>query len=118
MRTLTAILVFLALTFGASADGCVPTTSDPEIVVPGTDLKNWFYVDNDLCQLPPDGSLEPNDIFDWYTGGSYGGEPGGACFLSIWIYEESNGIEGLQRGDVMVDNTCGGMIEADTLTPY
>ena len=45
-------------------------------------------MDNDLCQ--PD------------------------CLFSIWLYQESNGIPGLQRGDEVVDNTCHGMIEADT----
>jgi len=48
-----------------------------------------YYVDNDLCQ------------------------PG--CIYSIWVYEETNGIEGLQRGDEFVDDTCHGLIEADTI---
>jgi hypothetical protein len=49
-----------------------------------------FYVDNDLCQP--------------------------VCLFSIWIYQESNGIEGLQRGDEVVDDTCGGAAgEADTI---
>ena len=46
-----------------------------------------YYVDNDVCQ------------------------PG--CIFSIWIYQESNGISGLQRGDSVVDDTCHGMIESD-----
>lgn len=32
-----------------------------------------------------------------------------------WIYEESNGIDGLQRRDPLEDGTCHGMIEPDTL---
>lgn len=36
------------------------------------------------------------------------------CLLSLYVYEESNGIDGLQRGDDQVDDTCGGQIEADT----
>ena len=48
-----------------------------------------YYVDNDLCQ------------------------PG--CAFSIWVYEETNGIAGLQRGDEVVDDTCHGSIEADTI---
>lgn len=47
------------------------------------------YVDNDLCQP--------------------------ACLASVWIYQESNGIDGLQRGDEVVDHTCGGKFPADTL---
>lgn len=50
------------------------------------------YVDNDLCQ--PE------------------------CLFSIWFYSEANGIEGLQRGDEVVDDTCGGMIDSDVLTFY
>ena len=46
-----------------------------------------LYVDNDLCQ------------------------PG--CVLSIWIYEESNSIPGLQRQDSGRDDTCGGKIDPD-----
>lgn len=34
---------------------------------------------------------------------------------SIWVYEESNGHEGLQRGDEVYDDTCHGQIEADTI---
>jgi hypothetical protein len=49
-----------------------------------------FYVDNDACQ--PD------------------------CGYSIWIYQESNGIAGLQRGDEVHDDTCGGAAgESDTI---
>lgn len=47
-----------------------------------------FYVDNDLCQ--PE------------------------CLASAWIYQESNGIDGLQRRDHVYDDTCAGMIEPDT----
>lgn len=48
-----------------------------------------YYVDNDACQ--PE------------------------CIFSIWVYQESNGIAGLQRSDEQVDNTCGGAIESDTI---
>ncbi len=33
----------------------------------------------------------------------------------IWVYEESNGIAGLQRGDEVVDDTCHGLIDADEI---
>lgn len=36
------------------------------------------------------------------------------CLFSYWAYEETNGIPGLQRGDMVVDDTCHWMIEADT----
>lgn len=32
----------------------------------------------------------------------------------VWIYEESNGIAGLQRFDGPADDTCHGMIAPDT----
>lgn len=49
-----------------------------------------LYVDNDLCQ--PD------------------------CLFSAWVYQESNEIDGLQRGDEVVDDTCGGAAgESDTI---
>lgn len=37
------------------------------------------------------------------------------CGPYFWIYEESNGIAGLQRGDEVVDDTCHGMIQPDTI---
>jgi hypothetical protein len=47
-----------------------------------------FYVDNDLCQ---------------------------ECISSVWIYQESNLIDGLQRGDEVVDDTCGGVFPSDRI---
>lgn len=35
------------------------------------------------------------------------------CGPSLRIYEESNGIGGLQRGDDVQDDTCHGMISPD-----
>ncbi len=64
------------------------------------DADRFVYVDNDPCQLQ-------------------------ACGLSLWIYEESNGYEGLQRKDTptgddryapwLKDDTCGGLIQPDTI---
>ena len=65
------------------------------------DADRFVYVDNDPCQL--DG-----------------------CTLSLWIYEESNGYEGLQRQDAptwdeehrpwwLKDDTCDGLIAPDTI---
>lgn len=34
---------------------------------------------------------------------------------AVWIYQESNGIAGLQRADEMGDDTCHGLIEGDTV---
>jgi hypothetical protein len=60
----------------------------PTTSVPEVDA-GGFYVDNDLCQP--------------------------TCVFSIWIYQESNGILGLQRGDEVHDDTCAGQIDPDTI---
>ena len=39
-------------------------------------------------------------------------QPG--CLLSLWAYAETNHIAGLQRSDRTWDDTCGGMIDADS----
>lgn len=49
-----------------------------------------YYVDNDFCQL---------DL----------------CGFSIWIYEETNDMAGLQRDDGFLDTTCDGEVVADTI---
>ena len=37
-------------------------------------------------------------------------------FLSVWVYEESNGIDGLQRDDVRSDvSGCDGAVAGDTI---
>lgn len=65
-----------------------------------------IYIESDSCQrLPEDLVAE---------------DPEG-CTFSIWAYEETNGIDGLQRNDpgmdddltTPVDDTCGGAIESD-----
>lgn len=43
------------------------------------------------------------------------GRPCPSHLFSFWVYEESNGIDGLQRGDPVVDDTCHGMISPDLL---
>jgi len=81
-------LAALAIAMPAGADHCVGyTTSAPEVA--DSTSGATYYVDNDLCQ--PD------------------------CIFSIWVYEESNAIDGLQRGDEVIDDTCHGLIEADTI---
>lgn len=80
-------VVAIALAVPVSAQQCVPTTSNPEVTqeVAG----KTFYVDNDEC--------------------------GNQCLFSIWIYEEDNGIKGLQRNDSFKDDTCKGQIPSDLI---
>jgi hypothetical protein len=86
----TIPLIALLLASGlARAGGC--ETSAPELTLETP--AGTFYVDNDLCQLD------------------------GSCLFSIWIYQETNGQPGLQRGDeTCVDESCNcdGM-ETDTI---
>lgn len=39
----------------------------------------------------------------------------GSCIASAWVYQEMNGIDGLQRQDAYRDDTCGGRFPADLL---
>ena len=92
MRTILTLAACLALAIPAGADHCTTySTASPEITLdPAPGVASRYYWDNDWCQ------------------------PGCSIF-SFWIYEESNGIDGLQRGDEWVDDTCHGMIAADRL---
>lgn len=89
--TRTFLILIAALTLSltsANAEHCSSySTSTPEVDM--THSGSPYYIDNDPCQ--PE------------------------CHSSTWIYEESNGISGLQRGDEVVDDTCHGMIDGDTI---
>lgn len=95
-------LLALAAVLGTSAAECVPTRSDgaPDLseqtlTVAAGDV-GTFYVTNDVCQL------------------IRGGQP---CFWAVHVYEESNGLDGLQRRDHYDwDDACG--LPADTLVEY
>lgn len=79
MSVCALLTLALALpALGAGCEGTTSTTSTSQVVVGA----GGFYVANDICQ------------------------PG--CTFSIWIYQESNGVPGLQRGDTMRDDTCNG----------
>jgi hypothetical protein len=93
MTTVLLLSFALVLAAPALAEECTPSSSSPEFTTAtcAVDGAPCYYVDNDTC----------------------GG--GGMCIFSIWVYEESNGIPGLQRGDEVVDNTCNNAIAADTI---
>lgn len=78
MFTILLALAAFALLVPANADGLCYTTSEAAVTVPGQSLVGDLYVVNDACQ-PVIGD--------------------GSCTVSLWIYQESNGIAGLQRGD-------------------
>jgi hypothetical protein len=77
------LLAMLVLGSAAQATTRCYTTSDPELTLPAVGPGiGGVYVDNDVCQL--DG-----------------------CTFSLWIYQESNGIPGLQRDDPIHSDFAG-----------
>lgn len=98
-KMLPALLVAFALAAPASAEaGCytTSTTGDEMVVVEIDDSLEPYslglrYLVSDLCQ--PE------------------------CLFSLWQYQETNNIPGLQRGDMVVDDvaSCGGSVYADYL---
>jgi hypothetical protein len=95
------LLLALALQ-SVSASGCAPTTSATEVDTDPLDLglAPRYYFFREPC---PDASPPNDHCIVWgATGVPY-------------VYEESNGIGGLQREDEYVDDTCGGIIRGDTI---
>lgn len=92
MRLALALSLAAALAVPASADHCLSWSStEPHVTV--CEVGDCTYVL--LATMCSDG---------------------GACYpISPWIYEESNGIAGLQREDELQDDTCHGMIAGDTI---
>lgn len=95
MRPFFALLFVLAVVGPVDADHCATWSTDGDVEVDtnpsGAPLVPRFYVDNDPVNLP-------------------------CCVLgSWWVYQESNGIPGLQRLDEERDQTCHGMIAPDTV---
>lgn len=70
MRTLFAILTVLMLPIAAADMESECQQAEPEVDT-GDTPAGRYYVDNEACQ--PD------------------------CLFSIWVYQESNGQDGLQR---------------------
>jgi hypothetical protein len=82
MKLALSIAFALAFTSTSFGSGCEMTTSYPEVDTGiGIAGAPRYYVDYDQCQ---------------------------PCMWSLYVYEESNGIDGLQRGDEVVDDTCAG----------
>lgn len=97
---LVALVAAVVLFAPAVAQTCQVTTSPADVRiddlrVAGATLgsgeaNSWtFYVVNELCQP--------------------------SCVFSTWIYQESNGIDGLQRQDEDHDDTCGGEYVGDVI---
>ena len=93
-RSLLALALVLALTLPASAAGCCEGYCHElfRLGTPETPAGQFYVVEDVGCQP---------ECYPHYP--------------SLWFYEESNGIDGLQRLDEINDETCGGQILPDTL---
>lgn len=87
MRTLFAILISLMIPFAAAGDDYQCETSETDVDT-GDTPAGRYYVVNDDCQ--------PH------------------CLFSVWVYQESNGQDGLQRGDQTMEDD-GTWCEYDTI---
>jgi hypothetical protein len=88
-KLLIAMLALLLVATAARAqENCETEEADVDT---GETPAGRYYVVNDECQ------------------------PG--CLFSVWIYQESNGVDGLQRGDdvCLDDGSCCGHPESDTV---
>lgn len=88
MRPVLALTALALLSVSARADHCESWESS----VPEVDLVGEYYVDQDC-------------FYGCVTD----------TMPALWIYEETNGLGGLQRGDEHVDDTCHGSIAADRI---
>jgi hypothetical protein len=91
------ILLFCAMLIlpTSLADDCAMTTQSPDVDTDplGLGAGPRFYVEDGTEQCA-------------FTG---------LCLFSIWIYEGTNGVDGLQRQDEVRDDTCGGRFVGDTV---
>jgi hypothetical protein len=93
MRTFLILTAIATLALGSAlADECVPSTTPAVAVGP-------YYIYDCLLDDSPQGGQEC-----WFPGP-----------WAVWVYEESNGIAGLQRDDEIRDDTCAGQIPGDTI---
>jgi hypothetical protein len=90
MRTILILGTILALAIPVGADHCATyTTSAPEVDTGTLGDDARYYVDTEF--------------------------PCPQCHVTLWIYQEANGLDGMQRGDEVVDDTCHSMILADEI---
>jgi hypothetical protein len=89
-----ALVLALALAMPAAAQECTPTTSAATLTVHAIGGIGYYVVE------------DPG----WLTC-----EFGIPECGSIWVYEEANGIAGVQRADDVHDDTCTGQIPGDRL---
>lgn len=92
---LTGVLTLgILLTSIAAADECQLTTSEPYLAAAG----HYLVIDCGIAVVGP--------------------ECDGPAFDALgiwWVYEEANGVAGLQRNDDIYDDTCGGLYPSDKI---
>lgn len=103
---LLSLAFALAFLVPSSAAECVPTTSEADVTL------GAFYVDDAISCSSYDLEGCPFRVCLFPIGGPCLVESG---LWYMWVYEESNGIPGLQRQDEMQDDTCGGVIPGDRI---
>ena len=90
-RALLLLAVATLALGGAAASHCAgPSTTTPILTLHWVGGNGLYVTGDTLC---------------WVTGG----------LCATYIYEEANGIAGLQRADEVVDDTCHGLIPGDTI---
>lgn len=104
MRAILVVVTLFAagFTVPASAGHCTAwTTSEPYFY--DYYRSGWpLYL-----QRIPTGATGTAGVYVHYDAQGY--------TVEFWIYAESNGIPGWQRGDENKDDTCHGMIKPDTV---
>lgn len=101
MRIVVFLVAFLALMNSAQGDACALTTSQTDAdtgPVTGPAGVRYYLVDDCFISScsPPFSNVHVDGTF--------------------YIYEESNGVDGLQRADEVADDTCSGRAGAgDTI---
>lgn len=89
------LFLLLSVILGVAATGAAHHCEAPSATPADVSTENHlglpvYYIDEDfICQLE--------------------------CWGSVWVYQESNGVAGLQRADENANDTCHGMIQGDTL---
>lgn len=92
---LAVLAVALSITASAQSAACPSSDPDAQVRVWTTvgsgQADTWsFYIVTEMCDAS-------------------------GCLAGTWVYRETNGYDGLQRLDELRDDTCGGLLEPDTL---
>ena len=100
MRTFLSLSILFALALPAQAGHCATwTTSAADATLDASAAEQGTYYVVGVCA-----------IVAFVTNHLVCGGDG-----ATWIYEETNGLPGLQRSDEIADDTCHGLIAGDSI---